>query len=159
VIANKHYRFSSGFTLIELLVSIAIIGILAAIVLVAINPTKQLNDARDAKRRVDLKTLIDGVYQYQIDNSELPKYQLNGVDTILVDTPRYICRRNDPITCFGLSYVDLGTLSGSYISSMPIDPQGESIHHTDYRIWIDTDGRLHTDAPLGNDGAGLSATR
>lgn len=40
-----------GFTLVELLVVIAIIGVLAVVVLVAINPVQQLARARDSGRK------------------------------------------------------------------------------------------------------------
>lgn len=54
-----------GFTLIELLIVIAILGILAAAVLVAINPGKRTRQAQDAKRKNDvgaLATELQGFY-------------------------------------------------------------------------------------------------
>lgn len=47
-----------GFTLIELLIVIAIIGILAAAVLIAINPGKRQRQAQDAKRKNDIGALV-----------------------------------------------------------------------------------------------------
>lgn len=46
-----------GFTLVELLVVIAIVGILAGVVLIAINPATLLAKARDSQRLQDMDTL------------------------------------------------------------------------------------------------------
>lgn len=44
----------SGFTLLEILLVIGIIAVLAAIVIIAINPSKMLARARDTERKVDI---------------------------------------------------------------------------------------------------------
>ena len=50
-------RNQKGFTLVELLVVIAIVGILAGVVLIAINPATLLAKARDSQRLQDMDTL------------------------------------------------------------------------------------------------------
>lgn len=58
-------KYFKGFTLIELLIVIAILGILAAAVLVAINPGKRTRQAQDAKRKNDvgaIATELQGYY-------------------------------------------------------------------------------------------------
>ncbi len=58
----------NGFTLLEILLAVAALVILASIVILAINPTKQLADTRNSQRWVDVNTILNGVYQYAIDN-------------------------------------------------------------------------------------------
>ncbi len=53
-----------GFTLIELIVSIAILAILVAVLVVAINPTEQLARSRDTKRVADLNALKSSLNLY-----------------------------------------------------------------------------------------------
>ena len=53
-----------GFTLIELLIVIAILGILAAAVLVAINPGKRTRQAQDAKRKNDIGAIATELQGY-----------------------------------------------------------------------------------------------
>lgn len=66
-------KFSSkGFTLIELLIVIAIIGILAAGVLVAIDPVEQLNRGRDASRKSSISQLGRALQAYYTANSAYP---------------------------------------------------------------------------------------
>ena len=50
----SHLSFQKGFTLIELLIVIAILGVLAAGVLVAIDPVDKINSANDAKVQNDV---------------------------------------------------------------------------------------------------------
>jgi len=46
-----------GFTLIELLIVLAILGVLAVVVLIAINPTQQLAKGRDTGRKSSVTQL------------------------------------------------------------------------------------------------------
>jgi prepilin-type N-terminal cleavage/methylation domain-containing protein len=50
-VIKKFEKYKQGFTLIELLIVIAILGLLAVIVLIAINPAQQLARTRDAGRK------------------------------------------------------------------------------------------------------------
>ena len=58
------FKYFKGFTLIELLIIIAILGILAAAVLVAINPGKRTRQAQDAKRKNDIGALATEIQGY-----------------------------------------------------------------------------------------------
>lgn len=55
---GRYYRYKSkGFTLIELLIVIAILGILAAAVLVAINPGQKIAASKNARVKSDLASI------------------------------------------------------------------------------------------------------
>lgn len=58
-----------GFTLIELLVVIAIIAILAAVVILTLNPAELLKQARDSNRISDMSTLKTALALYLADVS------------------------------------------------------------------------------------------
>lgn len=65
-----------GFTLIELLVVITIIGLLASVVLVAINSAQ--SKARDVKRKADLKELSTALELYYHTNNSYPTTSASG---------------------------------------------------------------------------------
>jgi len=63
------FNLNYGFTLIELLVVIAVIGVLASIVTVVINPQEQIARSKDAKRKAGVNTLALALNEYGISNS------------------------------------------------------------------------------------------
>lgn len=145
-------KFQYGFTLIELLLVIGIIAILAAIVIVAINPTKQLADARNAQRRSDVNTILNAVYQYAIDNDgNLPSAIPTTADDICIDDN----------TCTGTINI-YQNLSGSYLVGIPTDPQTNSgsTGQSGYKIVQDaTTGRITVSAPYAENSATISVSR
>ena len=60
----------SGFTLIELLVVIAIIGLLASVVLLALNSAR--SKSRDAKRLADVRQIASAMELFFNDNASYP---------------------------------------------------------------------------------------
>ena len=57
-------KLQKGFTLIELLIVMAVVGVLAGIVLVAINPSEQLMRSRDTQRKSVVGTLGRAMQAY-----------------------------------------------------------------------------------------------
>ena len=111
---NKNQK---GFTLLEILLVVAAIAILAGIVIVAINPNKQLGDTRNAQRQSNVSTILDAVYQYSVDN--------NGVLPASITTSSKTICSTTGADCVTGGFADLGVLIDlqKYITSVPIDPK------------------------------------
>lgn len=61
-----------GFTLLELLVVMGIVGILAGTTITLLNPEKQLQKARDSRRKADLQQIRSALELYRSDNGSYP---------------------------------------------------------------------------------------
>lgn len=78
---NKNQK---GFTLIELLVVIAIIGLLASVVLLALNSAR--SKSRDAKRIADIRQVTSAFELYFNDKSTYPTQALPGAALGVIGT-------------------------------------------------------------------------
>ena len=151
---NIKRNSQKGFTLLEVLLVVAIIAILAGIVIIAINPGKNLGDTRNAQRSADVNTILNGTYQYALDNNgTLPA----GITT----TATEICATG-AASCTGL--VDLAplTLNGKYLVSIPKDPQCATVcaaNGAGYKINKDANGRLIVSAPFAEQSKTISVTK
>lgn len=144
-----------GFTLLEILLVVAAIGILAGIVIVAINPSKQLADTRNAQRRVDVATILNAVYQYYIDSGSLPE----NIST----TQEEICVGGTATTtCTDANLVPLNELTANeaYLVDIPSDPNGPcATNGVCYEILKTDNNRVTVSAPDAEEGETISVTR
>ena len=141
-----------GFTLLEILLAVAALVILASIVILAINPTKQLADTRNSQRWVDVNTILNGVYQYAIDNEgDLPNENIDGTD-------QDIC--NAGIADGTGGCVSLDVLIPEYLVSIPSDPRSVSTSSTGYQISTSTTAnRIKVSAPNAEQDKEIEAIR
>ncbi len=86
-------RIQKGFTLIELLIVIAVLGVLATVVLVAIDPVQQLARGRDAGRISSVSQLGNAMQAY-VTNLGTGVYPAGvaGWQTTLLVTPGEISK-------------------------------------------------------------------
>lgn len=142
----------SGFTLIELLVVIGILGILLAIVLIAINPSRQFAQANNTARRSDVVALLNSIHQYSADSKGKLPGGIDGTVRVISDAGADICSQISP----------------KYISALPIDPDDGTSpfvdctsYDTGYTV-VSTLGRVTVAAPGAEDVDGtvvISVTR
>ncbi len=155
---NSSHR---GFTLLEILLVVAAIGILAGIVILALNPGKQLGDTRNAQRRADVNTILNAAYQYSIDNSgNFP----GGIDAItassqVLGTAVAGCNTTCTATTTVVACANLTSTIPTYIVGIPQDPSSGNAANTDYYINRVASGRLTVGACNPERGVVISVTR
>lgn len=155
-IKNIKINGQKGFTLLEVLLVAAIIAILAGIVIIAINPSKNLADSRNAQRRSDVTTILNAVYQYSLDNN-------GAIPAGITSTAGEVCETGAS-SCTSLVDLTVLTTGGTYLVSIPVDPTCPANCATDgtgYEIEKDaTTNRITVSAPNAvADGETIEVTR
>lgn len=140
-----------AFTLIEILLVVGAIAILAGIVILAVNPKKQIGDTRNAQRKADVNTILNAVYQYDIDNGTA---LLDALSTAATE----ICMTSAS-NCTSLQDLSLLTSQEKYLVSIPIEPLKTNSNGVGYTIKKDTYNRVTVAAQFAENGATISATR
>jgi type IV pilus assembly protein PilA len=141
---------NSGFTLLEILLVVAAIGILAGIVILAINPGKQLGDTRNAQRKSDVNTILNAVYQYSIDND-------GTMPASITATTTEICIAGG--VCTGLIDLVALTTNEKYLTSIPVEPQKTNVNGVGYMVKKSANGRITVEAQFEEQAATISITR
>ena len=150
-------KTNKGFTLIEILLVVAAIAILAGIVILAINPNKQLGETRNAQRRADVNTILNATYQYAIDsNGTLPAIPTGSCALVAANQ---ICKATATGTCSTGVDMSVLTTAEKYLTSMPIDPTVSSTNGTGYYISKSANGRVTVCAPSAEQAAVITVTR
>ncbi|MFQ5492689.1 MAG: prepilin-type N-terminal cleavage/methylation domain-containing protein [Candidatus Dojkabacteria bacterium] len=136
---RKDNRTLPGFTLIEILVVVALIAILAAITIIAINPQQNFQDARNTQRQSDATQILNAVTQYTAQQGNL----LADLGTIPNCTPGPAADIGT-----GTGNVDLAAnLVPDFLVAIPQDPQTGTAADTGYDICTTGSGRVQIDAP------------
>jgi type IV pilus assembly protein PilA len=148
-----------GFTLIEILVVIGIIAVLAAVVLVAINPARQFKLARDSQRVSNITAILNAVGQNMAEHKGVFTC---GTSTLSLPASSTPIANDSSIS----SKIDMhDCLIPNYISSLPFDQNktgayyhSQSDYNTGYSISEDSNGRV-TISAVAEIGDPISVTR
>ncbi len=133
-----------GFTLIEILVVIGIIAVLAAVVIVAINPGRQFKLARDSQRVSNINAILNSIGQNMAENKGI--FMCIGNPFALPTAPTVI--KN------AIGGADIAKcIVPTYVSVLPFDPSATGAHFTDvssydtgYSVSQDSQGRVTVSA-------------
>lgn len=148
-----------GFTLIELLVVIGILAVLLAITFVAVNPTRQIALANNAKRSGDINAMLGAVTSFIAENQgTLPA----GIAAGNTDIPI-----SSAVGGTGAAFCN--ALSPRYIAAFPADPTASGFNScadyaTGYTITVSTPAandtsRITIEAPSAELQQTISVTR
>ena len=138
---------NKGFTLLELLIVIAILAVLAAATVFALNPSEMLKKARDSQRISDLSSLKSALVLFQ---AEVTSANIGA--TACTDPEAGVdpaCESNDFIGDPGelgtdgwIPALDFSGMAPTPLSNLPVDPTNSATYHYGYAVDADDNFEL-----------------
>lgn len=136
-------RLNNAFTLIEILVVIGIIAVLAAIVLVAVNPARQFKLARDSQRQSNVSAILNAIEQNMSEHRGV--FTCNDNPVQIPNAYTVIASSTSYVGGFNIA----NCLVPDYIASLPFDPSQYNAYYNDtddyntgYEVFRDAAGRI-----------------
>jgi len=133
-------KFKKGFTLIELLIVIAILGILATVVLVAMNPVEQMARTRDAGRKSTIGQLGHALEAYATSHESvyIPEAgwtSAAGTNTLVVSgeissIPSQVASKTGYVNCATVAGVSIGFNGWCYNATTAATGAGPVVLYT-----------------------------
>lgn len=155
------YSAEAGFTLIELLIVIAILTVLFALVIIAVNPVRQFAQADNTQRRSDVNALLNATYQYAADNrGSLPVY-IPSTSTQIIGSATSGCNINCGASTTQVICLNMyPSLVPTYIADIPKDPDATASTTSNYGITkSSSNNRITITACSAELGETISVTR
>ena len=139
---------------------------LAAIVIIAINPAKQFAQARNTQRQSGIEAILNAVGQRMADNKGVFQGTFN-IGGVFYTCPTIPTGVTTPIVNTGYTGSstpsnagDLSCLTPTYIAAFPTDPvAGVVSGDTGYQIVLDASGRVSICAPAAAQEAAVASSQ
>jgi prepilin-type N-terminal cleavage/methylation domain-containing protein len=155
----------SGFTLIELLIVIVILAALTVVVFIALNPVKRQQDPRNARRAIDIQSILSAIHEYIIDNKSFPTGLTAGMQETQLGTSNGSGASGNPSCVImtggcivtATACVDLSGQLAPYLKSIPVDPSMGTAAETHYSVTVNTNNIITVKA-CGAEGQAAGAS-
>lgn len=141
-----------GFSVIELIVIISLIGILFAVVLLALNPPTRLGTTRDAERRQAVHDILHALVAYGADNfGNVPSVIDSLTASVqIIGTNASGCTTVGG-TCAGYTQIEnacanITGLVDAYLTNVPTDPTTGTSGNARYYVQKSYNNRLEVGA-------------
>lgn len=152
-------RQQKGFTLMEILLVIGLLAVLAVVVFVALDPAKRFQDTRNARRTTDIQNILSAVHTYVNDTKGTFPAAITSTEKQIGTAATGCAIATGGCAVAGATdCVDLSTALGSYLKSIPIDPNGTAAL-TGYSIVRDTNNMVTVRACNAEGGVTVMTSR